>query len=103
MLRLIIFIFLTVSGFTSKAQQFDFANDSLAKRLDNYLVSANKAYKLNGSVLIAQKGQILLHKAYGLANVTSRILNDTLTHFPILSVTKSFTATMILKLQEEGK
>jgi CubicO group peptidase (beta-lactamase class C family) len=103
MLRLVIFIFLIVSGFISKAQQFDFANDDLAKRLDNYLVSANNAYKLNGSVLIARKGQILVHKAYGLANVASRILNDTLTHFPILSVSKSFTATMILKLQEEGK
>jgi CubicO group peptidase (beta-lactamase class C family) len=103
MLRLIILIFLTECGFISKAQQSDFASDGLSKKLDNYLVSANKSYKLNGSVLIAQKGQILLHKAYGLANVTAKILNDTLTRFPILSVTKSFTATMILKLQEEGK
>jgi len=103
MLRVIFFIFLTGCCFISKAQQSDFSKGSSAKKLDDYLVSANKAYKLNGSVLIAQKGQILLHKAYGLANVTSRILNDTLTHFPILSVTKSFTAIMILKLQEEGK
>jgi len=44
-----------------------------------------------------------LHKAYGLANVATHLPNDTLTRFPVLSLTKSFTATAILKLQEEGK
>ena len=78
-------------------------NDSIIHVLDNYLISANKAYKFNGSILIAQKGQVLLHKAYGWRNVSTHALNDTNTRFPILSITKSFTATIILKLQEEGK
>src|SRR5262249_6072167 len=65
--------------------------------------AATNAYKLNGCVLVAQKGTILLNKGYGLANVATQLPNDTLTRFPILSLTKSFTATAILKLQEEGK
>lgn len=101
--RVIIFIFLIECGFISKAQQPYFTGDSLTKELDTYLVSANKAYKLNGCVLVAKKGQVLLNKAYGFANVESKIFNDTLTRFPILSITKSFTSTIILKLQEEGK
>src|SRR5262245_31244178 len=98
-----ILIFLTLPGIFSKAQKTENSDDSLSMLLDNYLISANKAYKLNGSVLVAQKGRILVHKAYGLANVTTQLPNDTLTRFPVLSLTKSFTATAILKLQEEGK
>jgi CubicO group peptidase (beta-lactamase class C family) len=101
MKRIVVLIFVTLIGFFSRAQSSGI--DSLSKLLDNYLTSANKAYKLNGSVLVAQKGKILLHKGYGLANVATQLLNDTLIRFPILSLTKSFTATAILKLQEEGK
>ena len=103
MKQLAILIFLIAPGPFSKAQGPEPGLDSLTMVLDNYLISANKAYKLNGSVLIAQKGKVLLHKAYGLANVTTQLPHDTLIRFPILSLTKSFTATAILKLQEEGK
>ena len=103
MKRFAIFIFITVTGLPSKAQSREYSDDSLPMLLDNYLNSANKAYRLNGSVLIAQKGKILLQKAYGLADIIAQLPNDTHTRFPILSLTKSFTATAILKLQEEGK
>ena len=78
-------------------------NDSLTQKLDEYLISANKFYKFNGGALVAQKGKILLDKSYGYKNFTLRTLNDTNTIFQIGSVTKQFTATVILKLQEEGK
>jgi CubicO group peptidase (beta-lactamase class C family) len=98
-----ILILLTLTFLFSKAQSPAYGDDSLSTLLDNYVTSANKAYKLNGCVLIAQKGKILLHKAYGPNNVSTQLSNDTFTRFPILSLTKSFTATAILKLQEEGK
>ena len=74
-------------------------NDSLTQKLDEYLISANKFYKFNGTALVAQKGKILLDKSYGYKNFTLRTLNDTNTIFQIGSVTKQFTATVILKLQ----
>ena len=77
--------------------------DSLAQKLDEYLASANKMYKFNGSALIAEKGKIILQKSYGLKNVARHIFNDSNTIFQIGSVTKQFTSTVILKLQEEGK
>jgi CubicO group peptidase (beta-lactamase class C family) len=75
----------------------------LADKLDAYLASALQAYKFNGVALVAKGNTILLHKAYGWKNVATRAANDTATRFPILSITKPFTAIVLLQLQEQGK
>jgi CubicO group peptidase (beta-lactamase class C family) len=75
---------------------------SLSEKIDTYLLSATKAHKFNGVALIEQNGKTILHKAFGWKDFAAKTLNDTLTKFPILSVTKSFTATVLLKLQEQG-
>ncbi|HEX5152325.1 MAG TPA: serine hydrolase [Parafilimonas sp.] len=77
--------------------------DSIKQKLDEYLTAANKLNKFNGNVLIAQKGKSLLQKSYGYKNLNALVLNDSNTIFQIGSVTKQFTATVVLKLQEEGK
>lgn len=77
--------------------------NTIEERIDRYLISAVAAYKFNGVALVAQKGAIIFHKAYGWKNVTDKTYNDTSTKFPILSITKSFTAITILKLQEQNK
>jgi len=94
----LILVFITTS-FILKAQQ----NDSITQKLDEYLISANNFHKFNGSALIAQQGKILLQKSYGYKNFARHILNDNSTIYQIGSVTKQFTSTVILKLQEEGK
>lgn len=76
---------------------------ALPEKVDDYLLSAHRAYRFNGVALIAQGGRVILHKAYGLSNVNTQMRNDTSTRFPILSITKSFTAALVLKLQEQGK
>jgi CubicO group peptidase (beta-lactamase class C family) len=91
---------LSIIAIDSKAQQ---QNDSISQKLDEYLVSANKFYKFNGCALIAEKGKILLQKSYGYKNFATHIPNDSNSIFQIGSVTKQFTSTVILKLQEEGK
>lgn len=73
------------------------------QKLDEYLRSANQFDHFNGVALVAQRGTVLLHKAYGLSNVAARTPNDAATRFPILSITKTVTATLILLLQEQGK
>ncbi len=82
-----------------KAQQ----NNPITQKLDEYLISANKFHKFNGSALIAQHGKILLQKSYGYKIFAKHVLNDNNTIYQIGSITKQFTATVILKLQEEGK
>ncbi len=97
----IILLFLLYS-LTSKAQQ---KNDTsvLYKKLDEYMVSAVKVSKFNGCVVVAQKGKIILEKGYGWRNFANHTLNDSNTISQIGSLTKPFTAMVILKLQEDGK
>jgi len=57
----------------------------------------------SGSVLVAQYGQVILSKGYGLADREKKIPNTAQTRFRIYSITKGFTATAILMLQEQGK
>lgn len=96
-------ITLTVDSRAQEDSLSDFRPDSIEKKLDIYLTSAHSAFRFNGSALTAQKGKVLLQKGYGWRNANTRAPNKTDTRFPILSITKPFTATVILKLQEEGK
>jgi len=97
--KVIALIYCIIFFFHSNAQE----GDSLSQKLDEYLISANKINKFNGNALIAQHGKILLEKAYGKKDFSKSVLNDTNTIFHVGSVTKQFTATVVLKLQEEGK
>src|SRR5450755_3790732 len=76
---------------------------SISQKLDEYFNSANAVNKFNRAALISENGKILLEKGYGLKNASAGLINDTNTLFQIGSITKSFTAITILKLQEEGK
>jgi CubicO group peptidase (beta-lactamase class C family) len=57
----------------------------------------------SGSVLIAQHGQVLLSKGYGLADRARKTPNGPQTRFLIASNTKQFTAAAILMLEVQGK
>jgi CubicO group peptidase (beta-lactamase class C family) len=71
--------------------------------LGEYLRSANHAYRFNGVALVLRNGKVLLNKGYGFSQMDTKALNTPETRFPILSLTKTITATVILKLSEEGK
>jgi CubicO group peptidase (beta-lactamase class C family) len=53
--------------------------------------------------LVAQKGNILLEKGYGYKNVEQKTKLDANSLFQYGSVTKEFTAAIIMYLQEKGK
>lgn len=72
-------------------------------KLDDYLKSAHNAYRFNGVALVLHKNEILLNKGYGFSDIRAMTPNTPDTRFPILSITKTLTATIILKLQEDGK
>jgi CubicO group peptidase (beta-lactamase class C family) len=57
----------------------------------------------SGIVLVAEKGEPLYHKAFGLANRETNTFNTVNTKFDIGSMNKSFTKLVILQLMEEGK
>ena len=99
---IVLFLFLLFQFGASTAQQKADPGD-LSKKIDEYVKSAFNLGKFNGTVLVARKGEIILEKGYGWRNFTTRAPNDSNSVFQIGSLTKPFTAMLILKLQEEGK
>lgn len=79
------------------------STNNIAEKINSYLISAVEAYKFNGVALVAKEGKVIFHRAYGWRDFDAQARNDTGTAFPILSITKSFTAMVILKLQEENR
>lgn len=75
----------------------------LIARVDSLLDSAYGGERSGASVLIAQKNQIIYHRAFGKANLEAGLPMSTEHITRIGSVTKQFTAVAILKLAEEGK
>ena len=74
-----------------------------ARKIDEVLSLANKYHLFNGSVLVAENGKVIHKKGYGLANMEWNIPNSTDTRFRLGSITKQFTAALILQLVDEGK
>jgi CubicO group peptidase (beta-lactamase class C family) len=75
--------------------------NGLGKRLDTFLRRA-MPYGFKGSVLIAKGDGLLLHKGYGFANFEKQIPFTPETIMDIGSLTKQFTASAILTLEQKG-
>lgn len=78
------------------------AQDHAAK-IQEVLTRAQKYRQFNGSVLVAENGKVVYKGAVGLANMEWNIPNAPDTKFRLGSITKQFTATVILQLVEQGK
>ena len=74
-----------------------------ANRIDNLVSLYYKYGQFNGSVLVADNGKVLYEKGFGLANMEWNLPNTPDTRFRLGSITKQFTATLILQLVEQGK
>ena len=74
-----------------------------SEKLDELLKAYANQSRFNGSVLVIKDGETLLDKGYGLSNVKENLSNNPNTIFQVGSITKQFTAAIILKLQEEKK
>jgi CubicO group peptidase (beta-lactamase class C family) len=74
-----------------------------AQAIDALLGGYRDLGLFNGSALVAERGTVLLKKGYGLADFEWKVENAPDTRFRLGSITKQFTATLILQLVEEGK
>lgn len=79
------------------------ADTDLAAKADALIAPLVKSDRFSGAVLVAKDGKPVFRKGFGLANREWNIPNDPTTKFRIGSITKQFTATAILQLQEAGK
>lgn len=75
----------------------------LVRKLDETVSAMVAAKHFNGAVLVTKGETVLLRKGYGTAVFEWNIPVTPETRFRIGSVTKQFTAAMILRLMEHGK
>jgi len=76
--------------------------DETLRVADKYMRAQAIASSFSGAVLIARHGKVVFSGGYGDADIERGIRDDTRTRFRIGSVTKPFTAILVLRLQEEG-
>ena len=76
---------------------------TLTRQIDSIVSPLVATNNYGGTVLVSKNGTILHLKAYGKENRELNVDNAPETKFFLASVSMIFTATAILKLQEEGK
>lgn len=95
-MKKLLFLFL-LTATIAVAQQAKF------QKIDSLLTFLNANNKFMGSVAIRQNGNVVFAKAYGFADVATNKKLDENTKLKIGSITKTFTATMIMQLIDEKK
>lgn len=71
--------------------------------IENLLTNYSSNRQFSGVVLVGKNENVLYRQAVGYANREKQIKNDITTNFNIASMGKTFTATMIMQLVQEGK
>lgn len=93
-MRLLIKIIFLLTTITANGQ---------GERISKILADTDSKEHLSGVVLVGQGGQIRYQKAFGIANQSFGIPNNLDTKFLLGSLTKQFTAMLIMQLVEAGQ
>ena len=72
-----------------------------AQKIDQYLTKCCEYGVFNGSALVSEHGNVILKKGYGYANFEWNIAAAPDTKFRLGSITKQFTAMLIMQLLEK--
>jgi len=95
-------VWLSIAIILLASQHAAIAQDHAAK-IQEVLALAHKYRQFNGTALVAENGKVIYKGAFGPANIEWNIPNTPDTKFRLGSITKQFTATVILQLVEQGK
>lgn len=79
------------------------APGAMAEAFDAYMKAAVETGHFSGTVLVARNGVPLFQGNYGLASIELNVPIRDDTVYDVQSITKPFTALLIMMLQEEGK
>lgn len=73
------------------------------QELNKFFSTLSKNDIFNGSVLVSKPGEKLFSSFYGFSNIEKQEKINEKSQFPIASISKTFTATAILQLKQNGK
>lgn len=74
-----------------------------AAPLDDFIASYAKDHGFSGTVLVRQDGQRRYLRSFGMADLTHGVANTPDTRYWIASISKLFTAALVLQLHEQGR
>jgi D-alanyl-D-alanine carboxypeptidase len=74
-----------------------------ARRYSRFIDDYAQAHGFSGTIMIEHKGRITYARSFGYANRQFKAANTIRTKYKIASITKAFTAALILRLHEQGK
>ena len=98
-IRILVGIFVFVTAATAQN-----TNTSAAvQRMQTIVKSYTAGNSFMGTVLVAEGDRILLSQGFGMASLEWNIPNDAETKFKVCSLTKQFTAALVLLLEQDGK
>lgn len=95
--------FLCILTFTLLANPLNLEAQDKVVLLDSFFTDLYNRDQFNGNVLIAEKGQVIYKKSFGLAELSKNEKLDSQSIFELASVTKQFTAMGIMLLHKQGK
>ncbi len=72
------------------------------RELSAVFAQLDEEHRFSGTILVAQDGEVVFERAYGLASWQLGVANTLDTTFAIASLTKMFTAMAVLVLAEQG-
>ena len=95
----LLFLLLLISNFT-----FGQKIDTRLNGLDKEIESLIKAYNAVGlSIAVVENNKVIYSQGFGFRDFENKLPVTSSTIFPIGSITKSFTASLLGKLESEGK
>ncbi|MDA3952041.1 MAG: serine hydrolase [Bacteroidales bacterium] len=94
-----IFNIIILAIILSSCSEEQAVNERIQKTVEEYAARGH----FNGSIVIAHKDSIIYKGSFGYADIETIDTISSSTLFPIASLTKQFTSTAIMILQERGK
>ena len=79
------------------------SQDETNLRIHEYLSRATDSGLFTGTVAVAKDDKVVFGRGYGMADLAYDVPNTSQTRFDIGSVSKTFTAAVVLWLQDRGK
>jgi CubicO group peptidase (beta-lactamase class C family) len=98
----IVLVLLLLSAFSPHILSAEVSED-LAARFEDLVSHYAQCGYFQGTVLIAQHGQVIYAKGFGDANMAAHTPDIPRTRFGIASITKQFTAALVLQQVAEGR
>ena len=109
MKHLLITILIVCSLFSSEnkiySQNIDDQSSDLRAWIDSQFTEGMDSFNIAGATIVLMQGDSILHiNAYGLADIESNTpVNSSSSIFGVGSISKTFVATAIMQLYEDGK